>query len=164
MMLVQAMKPLYANIGLQPSFQTMQTPFVMPRVPNVMAGFSQPSGQMPARTGELGSQNVPKGLPFLQPPIYDNLTPLSAKAKDYKEGGQSVKFVTFSDMQDKLKALTFIQQFDAAYTGGNFTESSKVRKAATFLKDNALQWWNLLLMQGTAPATWVYFKQLFAAA
>ena len=110
----------------------------MPGVPNAMAGFSQPSGKMAAGAGELGSQNVPKGLPFLQPPIYDNLTPLSAKAKDYKEGGQSVKFVTFSGMQDKLKALTFIQQFDAAYIGGNFTESSKVRKATTFLKDNAL--------------------------
>lgn len=164
MMPIEAINPLYANIGLQPGYQTMQTPLVMPGVPNAMAGFSQLSGQMAARTGELGAERVPRGLPYLQPPVYDNLTPLSTKAKDYKEGGQAVKFETFSGTQDKLKALTFIQQFDAAYTGGNFTESSKVRKAATFLKGNALQWWNLLLMQGTAPATWVYFKQLFAAA
>ena len=64
----------------------MQTPLVMPGVPNAMAGFSQLSGQMAARTGELGAERVPRGLPFLQPPVYDNLTPLSTKAKDYKEG------------------------------------------------------------------------------
>ena len=45
----------------------------------------------------------------------------------------------------------------------NFTESSKVRKAATFLKGNALQWWTNLLLQGQAPTIWVEFKQVFSA-
>lgn len=75
-----------------------------------------------------------------------------------------MKFETFTGLQNKLKALTFIQQFDAAYSGGNFTESSKVRKAATFLKGNALQWWNIILMQGLAPLSWTHFKQLFVAS
>ena len=46
----------------------------------------------------------------------------------------------------------------------SLTESSKVQKAATFLKGNALQWWTSLLMQGLAPATWVQFKQQFSFA
>ena len=50
------------------------------------------------------------------------------------------------------------------YSGDNFTESSKVRKAATFLKGNALQWWTSLLMQGLAPTTWIQFKRHFSFA
>ncbi|MCO5563833.1 hypothetical protein L7F22_017482 [Adiantum nelumboides] len=84
------------------------------------------------------------------------------KAKDYKEGGAAVKFDSFDGQKNKLKALIFLQQFDAAFSGGHFTEASKVRKAASFLKGNALQWWMTLLKQGVAPATWVDFKQAFA--
>ena len=116
MMPIEAVNPLYANIGLQPGFQTLQTPYLMPGAQYAAAGFSHPSGHLHARTGDASAEKVPKGLPFLQPPVYDNLTPKSAKLKDFKEGGQSVKFDTFSGMQDKLKAPTFIQQFDAAYT------------------------------------------------
>ena len=47
--------------------------------------------------------------------------------------------------------------------GGNFTEASKVRKAATFLTGNAGQWWTTLLLQGQAPSTWIFFKQIFAS-
>ncbi|MCO5570183.1 hypothetical protein L7F22_023901 [Adiantum nelumboides] len=43
-------------------------------------------------------------------------------------------------------------------------QSSKIRKAATFLKTNALQWWTTLLNQGVVPSTWVQFKQIFAPA
>ncbi|MCO5589100.1 hypothetical protein L7F22_043066 [Adiantum nelumboides] len=60
--------------------------------------------------------------------------PEQGKPKDYEEGGQAVKFDTFHGTHDKLKALLFLLQFDAAFAGGNFTESSKIRKAATFLK------------------------------
>ncbi len=74
-----------------------------------------------------------------------------------------MKFDTFHGTKDKLKALAFIQQFDAAFSGGNFTEASKVRKAASFLKGNALQWWSTLLMQGQHPKTWLEFKQLFSS-
>ncbi|MCO5611709.1 hypothetical protein L7F22_065967 [Adiantum nelumboides] len=66
-------------------------------------------------------------LPLLNAPAYDNLTP-KRKPKDYKEGEQAVKFDTFHGTHDKLKALLFLQQFDAAFAGGNFTESSKIRK------------------------------------
>ena len=93
----------------------------------------------------LGHDVNTANAPFLQQPVYDNLTPKGA-AKDYDEGGKAVKFESFSGTQDRLKALTFIQQFDAAYSGGNFTESSKIRKAATFLNKNALQWWSVLLI------------------
>ncbi|MCO5570133.1 hypothetical protein L7F22_023850 [Adiantum nelumboides] len=47
---------------------------------------------------------------------------------------------------------------------GNFTEASKVRKAATYLTGNAGQWWTTLLLQGQALFTWIYFKQIFASA
>ncbi|MCO5577844.1 hypothetical protein L7F22_031679 [Adiantum nelumboides] len=111
--------------------------------------------------GSLGSEPN-----YLQPFLctgYDNLTP-KGKLKDYKEGGQAVKFDTFHGTHDKLKALLFLQQFDAAFAGGNFTEASKIRKAATFLKINALQWWTTMLNQGVVPSTWVRFKQIFAPA
>ncbi|MCO5614199.1 hypothetical protein L7F22_068479 [Adiantum nelumboides] len=89
---------------------------------------------------------------------------MTGKLKDYKEGGQAVKFDTFHGTHDKLKALLFLQQFDAAFAGGNFTEASKIRKAATFLKINAPQWWTTMLNQGVVPSTWVQFKKIFAPA
>ncbi|MCO5548592.1 hypothetical protein L7F22_002052 [Adiantum nelumboides] len=46
----------------------------------------------------------------------------------------------------------------------NMAEASKIRKAATFLKTNALQWWITLLNQDVVPLTWVQFKQIFAPA
>ncbi|MCO5613336.1 hypothetical protein L7F22_067612 [Adiantum nelumboides] len=50
------------------------------------------------------------------------------------------------------------------FAGGNFTEASKIRKVANFLKTNALQWWTTMLNQGVVPSTWVQFKQIFAPA
>ncbi len=47
------------------------------------------------------------GSSFLKPTMYDHLTPLGTH-KDYKEGGQSVKFDTFHGTKDKMKALAFI--------------------------------------------------------
>ena len=134
----QVVNPLYANIGVQPGHQTLYSPALMPAPPVSRAEFSRPLEHMAARTGEARAEKAPRDLPFLLPPVYDHLTPKSKKPKDYKEGGQSVKFDTFSGMQDKLKALTLLQQFDAAFTGGNFSEPSMVRKVATFLKGNAL--------------------------
>ncbi|MCO5549206.1 hypothetical protein L7F22_002672 [Adiantum nelumboides] len=74
------------------------------------------------------------------------------------------KFTTFTGFDDRKKALSFLEQFDKAYAGGNFTEASKVRKAATYLTGNAGQWWTSLLLQGQAPSTWIYFKRIFASA
>ncbi|MCO5558209.1 hypothetical protein L7F22_011788 [Adiantum nelumboides] len=73
-------------------------------------------------------------------------------------------FDTFHGTHDKLKALQFLQLFNAAFAGGNFAKYSKIRTAATFLKTNALQWWTTLLNQGVVPSTWVQFKQIFAPA
>ncbi|MCO5566335.1 hypothetical protein L7F22_020012 [Adiantum nelumboides] len=128
--------PMYDNIGVQPGFQ------IVP--------------------GGIGvSPNT--DIPLLKPPVYDSLTP-KGKAKDRKEGGQAVKFEPFFGTTERMKALIFLQQFDAAFTGRNFTEASKIRKAASFLKGNALQWWATLLNQGQVPSTWVQFKQIFARA
>lgn len=55
----------------------------------------------------------------------------------YKEGGFYIKFETFDGSSDKLKALTFIQHFDAAYQGRKLQRSFK---AMPMLKKNALQW------------------------
>ncbi|MCO5594957.1 hypothetical protein L7F22_048994 [Adiantum nelumboides] len=134
----------------------------MPGANMNMAGFAQPDAQNQNMAGRPG-MNFGSGMPLLNAPAYDNLTP-KGKLKDYKEGGQAVKFDTFHGTHDKLKALLFLQQFDAAFAGGNFTEASKIRKAATFLKTNALQWWTTMLNQGVVPSTWVQFKQIFAPA
>ncbi|MCO5604802.1 hypothetical protein L7F22_058974 [Adiantum nelumboides] len=99
-------------------------------------------------------------VPMFQSLPYDNLTPLE-KPTPYKEGGKGVTFTTFTGFDDRKKALSFLQQFDR---GGNFTEASKVRKAATYLTGNAGQWWTTLLLQGQAPSTWIYFKLSFASA
>lgn len=58
------------------------------------------------------------------------------------KGKAAVKFEMYNAAREKLKALTFLQQFDATYVEGNFTESSKIHKATTFLKGNMLQWWD----------------------
>ncbi|MCO5576468.1 hypothetical protein L7F22_030278 [Adiantum nelumboides] len=129
---------MYGNIGVQPGFQCAAGSYGMPGANMGMACFAQPDAQNQNMAGRPG-MNFGSGMPLLNAPAYENLTP-KGKPKDYKEGGQAVKFDTFHGTHDKLKALLFLQQFDAAFAGGNFTEASKIRKAATFLKINALQW------------------------
>ncbi|MCO5598074.1 hypothetical protein L7F22_052164 [Adiantum nelumboides] len=154
--------PMYDNIGVQPGFQIVPGSIGMAGTDLGMAGPSRPYVRPMDLSGGTGvSPNT--DIPLLKPPVYDSLTP-KGKAKDYKEGGQAVKFEPFFGTTDRMKALIFLQQFDAAYTGGNFTEASKIRKAASFLKGNALQWWATLLNQDQVPSTWVQFKQIFAPA
>ncbi|MCO5575764.1 hypothetical protein L7F22_029568 [Adiantum nelumboides] len=117
--------PLYGNIGVQPGFQCPAGSYGMPGVNLGMAGFAQPDAQNLNMAGRPGV-NFGSGMPLLNAPAYDNLTP-KGKPKDYKEGGQAVKFDTFHGTHDNLKALLFLQQFDAAFAGGNFTEASKIR-------------------------------------
>ena len=152
--------PMYGNLGMQPGFQGAQGTFGMPQGIFGMAGFqNQQAGTVPEPPAVSGtSAHVqPGSVPLMPAPPMESLTAFE-KPKPYKEGGAAVQFDTFRGFEDRTKALSFLQQFDAAYAGGNFTESSKVRKAATFLKGNASQWWSTLLMQGQAPATWTYFK------
>ncbi|MCO5602619.1 hypothetical protein L7F22_056753 [Adiantum nelumboides] len=154
--------PMYDNIGVQPGFQIVPGSLGMAGTDLGMAGPSRPYVRPMDLSGGTGvSPNT--DIPLLKPPVYDSLTP-KGKAKDYKEGGQAVKFEPFFGTTDRMKALIFLQQFDAAFTGGNFTEASKIRKAASFLKGNALQWWATLLNQGQVSSTWVQFKQIFAPA
>ncbi|MCO5613406.1 hypothetical protein L7F22_067682 [Adiantum nelumboides] len=72
--------------------------YFMPGANMGMAGFAQPYAQNMNMTG-----------------------------KTNKEWGQAVKFDTFHGTHDKLKALLFLRRFDAAFAGGNFTESSKAQ-------------------------------------
>ncbi|MCO5575128.1 hypothetical protein L7F22_028925 [Adiantum nelumboides] len=145
--------PMYGNIGVQPGFQCAIGSYGMPGANMGMVGFSQPYAQNLNLTGRAGG-NFGSGMPLLNAPAYDNLMS-KGKPKDYKEGGQAVKFDTFHGILDKLKALLFLQQFDVAFAGGNFTEFSKIRKAATFLKTNALQlfpnnaFWKKLVIRGS---------------
>ncbi|MCO5571836.1 hypothetical protein L7F22_025584 [Adiantum nelumboides] len=80
------------------------------------------------------------------------------------EQNTSKTFFEDNSEAEPLARLSFLQQFDKAYAGGNFTEASKVRKAATYLTGNVGQWWTTLLLQGQARSTWIYFKQIFASA
>ncbi|MCO5575341.1 hypothetical protein L7F22_029141 [Adiantum nelumboides] len=138
--------PMYDNISVQPGFQIVPGSIGMAGTDLGTAGPSRPYVRPMDLSGGTGvSPNT--DIPLLKPPVYDSLTP-KGKAKDYKEGGQAVKFEPFFGTTDRMKALIFLQQFDATFTGGNFTEASKIRKAASFLKGNALQWWATLLNQG----------------
>ncbi|MCO5560603.1 hypothetical protein L7F22_014219 [Adiantum nelumboides] len=138
----------------------------MPQANFGMAGITnqQPFVASPGQNGSgQGTQMNPNSVPMFQSPPYYNLTPLE-KPTPYKEGGKGVTFTTFTGFDDRKKALSFFQQLNKAYVEGKFTEASKVRKAATFLTRNVGQWWTTLLLQGQAPSTWIYFKQIFALA
>ena len=52
-----------------------------------------------------------------------------------------------------------MQQFDAAFGGENFTESSKLRSMAMHLQKSARQWWASLRVQGEAPKTWAKCRE-----
>ncbi|MCO5575982.1 hypothetical protein L7F22_029789 [Adiantum nelumboides] len=122
--------PMYGNIGVQPGFPCAAGSYGMPGTNMGMVGFSQPDALNLNMAGRP-SGNFGSGMPLLNAPAYDNLTP-KGKPKDYKGDKQS--------------------------------KASKIRKAATFLKTNVLQWWTTLLNQGVVPSTWVQFKQIFAPA
>ncbi|MCO5594770.1 hypothetical protein L7F22_048803 [Adiantum nelumboides] len=83
------------------------------------------------------------GFQGTQDCLFDNLKSMD-KPKPYEESGQSVQFDTFSGFDERIKGFSFLEQFDKVFTRRNFTEASKVRKAASFLKRNASQWWNTL--------------------
>ena len=91
-------------------------------------------GRQPYRFLEVPQQQL---HPFLQQAVYDQLEP-EGKIKDFKEGGAVVKFEVFNGHSDRTKVLTYLQQFDTTYMGGLYTEASKIRKASSFLKGNAL--------------------------
>ena len=99
MLPTDALNPLYASLGALPGFHTSFSLVLMPQALMAAAGYVQPAQVLAARTGDVSAERAPKDQPYLMPPVYDQLTPLSSKQKDYKEGGQAVKFETFSGMQ-----------------------------------------------------------------
>ncbi|MCO5568965.1 hypothetical protein L7F22_022669 [Adiantum nelumboides] len=96
--------PMYGKIGVQPGFQCAAGSYGMPGTNMGMAGFAQPDAQNQNMAGRPG-MNFGSGMPLLNAPAYDNLTP-KGKLKDYKEGGQAVKCDTFHGTHDRggLKA------------------------------------------------------------
>ncbi|MCO5611235.1 hypothetical protein L7F22_065486 [Adiantum nelumboides] len=95
---------------------------------------------------------------------YDFLEDKSKKVREFKEGGQSIKFDTFAGYKDASKALSFIQQFDIAFARRRYSEHSKIRRAASYLKGNARTWWSTLLLNKTVPVKWLKFKKLFISS
>lgn len=100
------------------------------------------------------------GHAYMTPRVYDKSKSLG-RPTTYKEGGSSMKFELFNGALDKLKALTFLQQFDMAYRG-SFTEDFKIHKATTMLKDNAQQWRASILNDANQPTTGEEFKRVFS--
>ena len=140
--------PMYGNIGMQPGFQKVQGSYGMPQGTFSAAGYQNQQVSVMSASLVVSGPAVsvpPVSVPMLQAPPMDPVMAYE-KLKPYKEGGAALQFDTFRGFEDRTKALSFLQQFDAAYVGGNFTESSK-------LKGNASQWWSTMLMQGQAPAT-----------
>ena len=79
----------------------------------------------------------------------------SRKLQKFKEGGKSITFQTYDGSYGATdKVLSFIQQFDAAFGGEDFTESSKLRHVAMHFTKAARQWWASLKAQNTHPRTW----------
>ncbi|MCO5564104.1 hypothetical protein L7F22_017760 [Adiantum nelumboides] len=77
------------------------------------------------------------------------------KLKKFKEGGKSITFQTFDGSYGHVdKVLTFIQQFDAAFGGEDFTEASKLRNVAMHLTKSTRHWWSTLCAKNQAPKTW----------
>ena len=59
----------------------------------------------------------------------------------FKEGGKSITFQTYDHSYGAMdKVLSFIQQFDVAFDGEDFMESSKLRHAATHFTKAARRW------------------------
>ena len=72
----------------------------------------------------------------------------------FREGSKNVSFVTYDGTYGAIdKVLAFIQQFDAAFGGERFSESSKLRSVAMHLHKAGRQWWSSLKVQDKAPKT-----------
>ncbi|MCO5557823.1 hypothetical protein L7F22_011395 [Adiantum nelumboides] len=83
----------------------------------------------------------------------------SRKLQKFKEGGKSITFQTYDGSYGATdKVLSFIQQFDAAFGGEDFTESSKLRHVAMHFTKATRQWWASLKAQNTHPRTWKLFR------
>ena len=77
------------------------------------------------------------------------------KLKSLKKEENNVTFITYDGSYGQTdKLLNFIQQFDAAFGGEDFTESSKLRHVSMYLQKFARKWWASLKTKGIQPRTW----------
>ncbi|MCO5575528.1 hypothetical protein L7F22_029329 [Adiantum nelumboides] len=75
--------------------------------------------------------------------------------KSLKKKTKSITIQTYDGFYGAIdKVLSFIQQFDAAFGGEDFTESSKLRHVAMHFTKAARQWWASLKTQDTHPRPW----------
>ena len=78
-----------------------------------------------------------------------------SKLQKFKEGGKSIILLSNNGTYGhKNKVLNFIQQFDAAFGGENFTKQSNLCHVAMYLQNLACQWWASMQNQGTELKTW----------
>ena len=76
------------------------------------------------------------------------------RARKFREGGKNITFLTYDGAYDQTdKVLSFIQQFDAAFGGEDFTDSSKLRHVSMYLQKSARKWTSLET-KGIQPRTW----------
>ena len=77
------------------------------------------------------------------------------RSRKFKEGGKNVSFLTYDGTFAQTdRVLSFIQQFDSAFGGEDFSESSKLRHVAMYLQKSARKWWASLKSVGRQPRTW----------
>ena len=80
---------------------------------------------------------------------------LGVERKSFREGGKNITFLTYDGAYGQTdKLLSFIQQFDAAFGGEDFMESSKLRHVAMYLQKFARKWWASLKTKGIQPRSW----------
>ncbi|MCO5614771.1 hypothetical protein L7F22_069055 [Adiantum nelumboides] len=103
--------PMYGNIGVQPDFQGAYGNLGML---GIHFGMAAQNVNNTRKTGDVSARMATHEVPRLKAHVDDNVAP-SSQPKEYKEGGAAVKFDTFNDTMDKMKVMTFIQQFDVAY-------------------------------------------------
>ena len=79
---------------------------------------------------------------------------LGSRAQNFR-GGKNVTFLTYDGAYDQIdKLLSFIQQFEIAFGGEDFTKSSKLRHVAMYLQKSARKWWARLKTKGIQPHSW----------
>ena len=63
------------------------------------------------------------------------------KLETFREGGKNITFFSYDGSYGQTnKVLAFVQQFDAAFSGGHFMERSKLRHVAMYIQKSAQQW------------------------
>ncbi|MCO5594657.1 hypothetical protein L7F22_048690 [Adiantum nelumboides] len=127
----------------------------------------------PCTSGGLVAEGVGKwGLKdcsFVYETLANSLNDLDAASSVKASFSSALIFSCFGDSLKSLKRVSVsrngsetFRRYGGGRNGISDNYASKIRKAATFLKTNVLQWWTTSLNQRVVPSTWVCFKQIFA--